>query len=84
MCQGAGGRKVDTEVRSSLPVSPLQRLARAHSVDVELRAILTPEQRLRLDSLRRDQRLMLKRKIETPAGTRVDTLIDTNERSGSR
>ncbi|HET6702418.1 MAG TPA: hypothetical protein VFH14_11475 [Gemmatimonadaceae bacterium] len=56
----------------------------ADSVDVELRAILSPEQRLRLDSLRRDQRVMLKRKVETPAGTRVDTLIDTNERSGSR
>lgn len=49
----------------------------ADSVDVELRAILTPEQRLRLDSLRRDPRLMLKRKVVTPGGTRVDTLIDT-------
>lgn len=49
----------------------------ADSVDVELRAILTPEQRLRLDSLRRDPRLMLKRKMVTPGGTRVDTLIDT-------
>jgi Spy/CpxP family protein refolding chaperone len=56
----------------------------ADSVDAELRAILTPEQRLRLDSLRRESRLMLKRKMVTPAGTRVDTLIDTSGRSGSR
>ena len=50
----------------------------ADSVDVELRAILTPEQRLRLDSLRSDSRLLLKRKIMTPSGTRVDTLLDTS------
>jgi Spy/CpxP family protein refolding chaperone len=50
----------------------------ADSVDAELRAILTPEQRTRLDSLRKDSRVMLKRKIVTPGGTRVDTLLDTN------
>jgi hypothetical protein len=50
----------------------------ADSVDAELRAILTPEQRLRLDSLRPDSRLMLKRKVVTPRGTRVDTLFDTS------
>jgi hypothetical protein len=50
----------------------------ADSVDAELRAVLTPEQRLRLDSLRRDSRLMLKRKVVTPRGTRVDTLLDTS------
>jgi hypothetical protein len=49
----------------------------ADSVDAELRAILTPEQRLRLDALRREPRFMLKRKMATPTGTRVDTLIDS-------
>ena len=49
----------------------------ADSVDTELRAILTPEQRARLDSLRGDRRLILKRKVATPAGTRIDTLIDS-------
>lgn len=53
----------------------LQRVA--DSVDAELRAILTAEQRLRLDSLRREPRLMLKRKTMTPDGERVDTLLDT-------
>jgi len=50
----------------------------ADSVDAELRAVLTPEQRLRLDSLRSDSRLLLKRKVMTPSGTRVDTLLDTS------
>src|SRR5688500_1236656 len=50
----------------------------ADSVDAELRAILTPEQRLRLDSLRSDSRLLLKRKTMTPSGARVDTLLDTS------
>jgi hypothetical protein len=45
------------------------------SVDSELRAILTPPQRLRLDSLRVNRRLMLKRKMVTPAGTKVDTVF---------
>lgn len=49
----------------------------ADSVDQELRAILTPTQRIRLDSMRTDPRLMLKRKMLTPAGTKVDTLLDT-------
>ena len=49
----------------------------ADSVDAELRAILTPEQRLRLDSLRREPRLLLKRKVSTGGGEAVDTLIDT-------
>src|SRR5688572_6808989 len=53
----------------------LQRVA--DSVDNELRAILTPRQRLRLDSLRTDSRLVLKRKVLTPTGARVDTLLDT-------
>lgn len=55
-----------------------ERLRRvADSVDHELRAILTPRQRLRLDSLRTDSRLLLKRKVSTPTGARVDTLLDT-------
>jgi Spy/CpxP family protein refolding chaperone len=49
----------------------------ADSVDAELRAILTPEQRLRLDSLAREPRIMLKRRVMTPGGTTVDTLLDT-------
>jgi hypothetical protein len=56
-----------------------ERLKRvADSVDAELRAILTPEQRLRLDSTRSDSRLLLKRKVLSPTGTRVDTLLDTS------
>ncbi|HSA56285.1 MAG TPA: hypothetical protein VLE53_11320 [Gemmatimonadaceae bacterium] len=55
-----------------------ERLRRvADSVDAELRTILTAEQRLRLDSLRTEPRLMLKRKTMTPGGERVDTLLDT-------
>jgi Spy/CpxP family protein refolding chaperone len=46
------------------------------SVDSELRAILTPEQRGRLDSLRANQPpLMLKRKTVTPGGSTVDTFF---------
>ena len=45
------------------------------SIDAELRAILTPTQRLRLDSLRVNRRLLLKRKMVTPGGTKVDTLF---------
>lgn len=51
------------------------------SVNAELRAILTAEQRVLLDSLRREPQLMLKRKVITPGGTRVDTLIDTSGRA---
>lgn len=45
------------------------------SVDSELRAILTPAQRMRLDSLRITPKLLLKRKLVTPAGTKMDTLF---------
>jgi len=45
------------------------------SIDAELRAILTPTQRLRLDSLRSNRKLMLKRKVVTPSGTKVDTVF---------
>jgi hypothetical protein len=59
-----------------------ERLGRvADSVDAELRAILTPEQRIRLDSLRSDSRLILKQKVTTPGGTRVDTILDTTARA---
>jgi hypothetical protein len=47
----------------------------ADSVDAELRAILTPEQRTRLDALRRRPTIMLKRKVKEPGGrTSVDTV----------
>ena len=49
----------------------------ADSVDAELRAILTTEQRLRLDSLKRDSRLLVRRKVAGPDGVRTDTVIDT-------
>jgi hypothetical protein len=52
----------------------------ADSIDVELRAILTAEQRRRLESLRGDSRLLLKRKTSTPEGIRVDTVLDTTTR----
>jgi Spy/CpxP family protein refolding chaperone len=46
------------------------------SIDLELRAVLTPEQRVRLDSLRRAQPpMMLKRKTVTPGGSKVDTFF---------
>jgi Spy/CpxP family protein refolding chaperone len=41
----------------------------ADSVDAEFRAVLTPEQRIRLDSLRSGQRLLLKRKVTRPDGS---------------
>ena len=48
----------------------------ADSIDAELRAILTPEQRSRLDSLRPEPKLMLKRKVLSPdGGTFTDTLV---------
>jgi len=48
----------------------------ADSVDAELRAVLTADQRIRLDSLRSGQRLLLKRKIIQPGGAEVtDTLF---------
>ena len=51
----------------------------ADSVDAELRAVLTLEQRAVLDSLRSDSRLLLKRKTLTPGGVRVDTILDTSQ-----
>lgn len=46
------------------------------SLDAELRAILTPQQRARLDSLRSDRTIMFKRKVVGPDGKSVtDTLL---------
>jgi hypothetical protein len=49
----------------------------ADSADVELRAILTTEQRRMLDSLRGGVRFTLKRKVPGPNGTKVDTVFDS-------
>ena len=56
----------------------------ADSVDAELRAILTPEQQRRLDSLRAGPRITLKRKVVTPGGTKIDTVFDTNIKPAPR
>jgi hypothetical protein len=47
----------------------------ADSLDVELRRILTPAQRVRLDSLGGRGLLVLKRKSSGPGGAQVDTLL---------
>jgi len=47
----------------------------ADSVDSELRAILTAEQRARLDSLGAGQRLLLKRKVVRPDGGAVTDTV---------
>jgi hypothetical protein len=47
----------------------------ADSLDAELRQILTPAQRAKLDSLGGTRMLLLKRKTSGPAGERVDTLL---------
>jgi hypothetical protein len=54
-----------------------ERLRRvSDSIDLELRQILTAEQRVRLDSFKaREPRLMLKRKVMTPSGTSVDSVF---------
>jgi Spy/CpxP family protein refolding chaperone len=54
------------------------------SLDAELRAILTPQQRLRLDSLRSQRQLMIKRKIMGPGGTKVDTVFPRTGRDTIR
>ena len=57
----------------------------AESIDVELRQILTPAQRTRLDSLRtHEPRLIFKRKVVTPGGTTVDTVITLPRDSAKR
>lgn len=53
------------------------------SLDSELRAILTPAQRARLDSLRGERKLMLKRKLVGPEGkTVVDTVFSSRDSTG--
>jgi hypothetical protein len=47
----------------------------ADSVDVELRGILTPAQQRVLDSLRVGPQFTLKRKVQGPNGTAVETLL---------
>jgi hypothetical protein len=47
----------------------------ADSLDAELRQILTPAQRARLDSLGGQGLLVLKRKTSGPGGLKVDTLL---------
>jgi hypothetical protein len=55
------------------------------SVDAELRKILTPAQRARLDSLRlADTKLLLRRKVLTPGGTTVDTVYPLPRDGGKR
>ena len=54
------------------------------SIDAELRQILTPAQRVRLDSLRtREPQFRLKRRMVTPEGT-VDTVITLPRDSAKR
>ena len=58
-----------------------QLRALSDSVDRELRQILTPTQRARLDSLRlAGPQMMVKRKRMTPAGTTVDTILHRSRR----
>ena len=78
-------RQAESIVERSAPrseaimIDVAERLrAVADSVDDDLRTILTPVQRARLDSLRSDSRIMLKRKLVTPGGTKVDTVFDTS------
>jgi Spy/CpxP family protein refolding chaperone len=58
--------------RAMLEVAERLR-AVSDSVDAELRAILTPQQRARLDSLRREPVFMIKRKVPGSATT-IDTV----------
>jgi Spy/CpxP family protein refolding chaperone len=75
-------RQADSIVERSAPraeaimIETAERLRSvADSVDSELREILTPEQRARLDELKTDQKIMLKRKLVTPGGTKIDTVF---------
>ena len=64
----------------SLMVEMAERLrAISDSVDGELRGILDPAQRVRLDSLRRGRSVMIKRKTVSPDGrTSVDSVVLPN------
>jgi Spy/CpxP family protein refolding chaperone len=66
-------RRAPTTERMMLDVAERLR-GLSDSVDAELRAILTPQQRVRLDSLRGDRKIMLKRKTPGAGGT---TVVDT-------
>lgn len=75
-------RQADSIVERSAPrseaimIETAERLRGvADSVDAELREILSPEQRAKLDSLKTDQRIVLKRKLVTPGGTKIDTVF---------
>lgn len=78
-------RQADSIIARSAPRSEAilvelgERLrAVADSLDRDLRGILTPEQRARLDGLRTGPRMLLKRK--TTSGTIVDTLFDSTRK----
>jgi len=47
------------------------------SVDAELRSVLTPNQRIRLDSMRSGSPLLVRRKVRPGGVTTVDTLFDS-------
>jgi Spy/CpxP family protein refolding chaperone len=66
-------RRAPTTERMMLDVADRLR-GLSDSVDAELRAILTPQQRVRLDSLRGERKIMLKRKTMGAGGT---TVVDT-------
>jgi hypothetical protein len=70
----------------SLMMEMADRLrAVSDSVDAELRQILTAPQRSRLDSLRANgPQFMLKRKVVTPGGTTVDSVVMPRRDSAAR
>ena len=72
-------RRAPTTERMMLDVADRLR-GLSDSVDVELRSILTPQQRARLDSLRGERKLMLKRKtIGAGGATVVDTVFSQRD-----
>lgn len=67
-----GAPRAETALRVMVP----RLSAIADSLDAELRQLLTPAQRARLDSLGGTKRmLLLKRKTVGPGGQKVDTLL---------
>jgi Spy/CpxP family protein refolding chaperone len=72
-------RRAPTTERMMLDVADQLR-GLSDSVDAELRSILTPQQRARLDSLRGERKLMLKRKtIGAGGATVVDTVFSERD-----
>lgn len=65
-----GAPRAEAAMREMVP----RLSAIADSLDAELRRILTPAQRARLDSLGGNRMLLLKRKTSGPGGQKVDTL----------